>query len=202
MPSRWCSVLKLKLPFWLEGVELSKLRDAAQAWWTRVETWMNWPLLQLDAETCHLTVLDLLAWQRDIQRFQGEPESLYRKRVKYAFINAVDAGSSAGTVRIFQRLGVGYVDIEERFDSVNWDVVRLYLTDSQLSANPVLLRVLMQQYGRTCRRYEFATITPVTLGMRLAHFHDDQETLHATLDDRAERLVVINELAFVTIENP
>lgn len=195
-------MLKLKLPFWLEGVELSKLRDAAQAWWARVETWMNWPLLQLDAETCHLTVLDLLAWQRDIQRFQGEPESLYRKRVKYAFINAVDAGSSAGTVRIFQRLGVGYVDIEERFDSDNWDVVRLHLTDGQLSANPVLLRVLMQQYGRTCRRYEFATITPVTLGMRIAHFHDDQETLHATLDDRAERLVVINELTFVTIENP
>ena len=81
---------KLKLPFWLEGVELSKLRDAAQSWWAKVETWMNWPLLQLDAETCHLTVLDLLAWQRDIQRFQGEPETLYRKRVKYAFINAVD----------------------------------------------------------------------------------------------------------------
>ncbi|WJD63106.1 phage tail protein [Pseudomonas kurunegalensis] len=192
---------KLKLPFWLEGVELSKLRDAAQAWWAKVETWMNWPLMQLDAETCHITVLDLLAWQRDIQRFQGEPESLYRKRVKYAFINAVDAGSSAGTVRIFQRLGVGYVEIEERFDSVNWDVVRLYLTDSQLSANPVLLRVLMQQYGRTCRRYEFATITPVTLGMRVAHFHDDQETLCAVWDDRASRLVVINELAVVTTEN-
>ncbi|MHC6223478.1 phage tail protein [Pseudomonas sp. X10] len=195
-------MLKLKLPFWLEGVELSKLRDAAQAWWNRVETWMNWPLLQLDAETCHLTVLDLLAWQRDIQRFQGEPESLYRKRVKYAFINAVDAGSSAGTVRIFQRLGVGYVEIEERFDSVDWDVVRLYLTDGQLSANPVLLRVLMQQYGRTCRRYEFATITPVTLGIRVAHFHDDQETLHAAWDEGASRLVVINELAVVPPENP
>lgn len=194
-------MLKLKLPFWLEGVELSKLRDAAQTWWAKAETWMNWPLLQLDAETCHLTVLDLLAWQRDIQRFQGEPESLYRKRVKYAFINAVDAGSSAGTVRIFQRLGVGYVEIEERFDSVNWDVVRLYLTDSQLSANPVLLRVLMQQYGRTCRRYEFATITPVALGMQVAHFHDDQETLCAVWDDRASRLVVINELAVVTTEN-
>ncbi len=192
---------KLKLPFWLEGVELSKLRDAAQTWWTKVETWMTWPLLQLDAETCHPTILDLLAWQRDIQRFQGEPESLYRKRVKYAFINAVDAGSSAGTVRIFQRLGVGYVEIEERFDSVNWDVVRLYLSDSQLSANPVLLRVLMQQYGRTCRRYEFATITPVKLGMRIAHFHDDQQTLSAVLDDRASRLVVINGLVTVTTEN-
>ncbi len=193
---------KLKLPFWLEGIELSKLRDAAQAWWGRVETWMNWPLLQLDAETCHLSVLDLLAWQRDIQRFQGEPESLYRKRVKYAFINAVDAGSTAGTVRIFQRLGVGYVEIEERFDSENWDVIRLYLTDGQLSANPVLLRVLMQQYGRTCRRYEFATITPVTLGMRIAHFHDDQQTLSAVLDNSADRLVIINELAIVTTENP
>lgn len=193
-------MLKLKLPFWLEGVELSKLRDAAQSWWTKVEQWVNWPLLQLDAETCHLSVLDLLAWQRDIQRFQGEPEGLYRKRVKYAFVNAVDAGSSAGTVRIFQRLGVGYVEIEERFDSENWDVVRLYLTDGQLSANPVLLRVLMQQYGRTCRRYEFATITPVSLGMRIAHFHDDQETLCATWDKSA-RLVVINELAVVTTEN-
>lgn len=193
-------MLKLKLPFWLEGVELSKLRDAAQSWWTKVEQWVSWPLLQLDAETCHLSVLDLLAWQRDIQRFQGEPERLYRLRVKYAFINAVDAGSSAGAVRIFQRLGVGYVEIEERFDSVNWDVVRLYLTDAQLSANPVLLRVLMQQYGRTCRRYEFATITPVTLGMRIAHFHDDQETLTAYLDDSADRLVVINELAIVTTE--
>lgn len=194
-------MLKLKLPFWLEGVELSKLRDAAQAWWAKVESWMNWPLLQLDAETCHLTVLDLLAWQRDIQRFQGEPESLYRKRVKYAFINAVDAGSTAGTVRIFERLGVGYVEIEERFDSENWDVIRLYLTDGQLSANPVLLRVLMQQYGRTCRRYEFATITPVTLAMRIAHFHDDQQTLSAVLDDSADRLVIINELAIVTTEN-
>lgn len=194
-------MLKLKLPFWLEGVELSKLRDAAQAWWARVETWMNWPLLQLDAETCHLTVLDLLAWQRDIQRFQGEPESLYRKRVKYAFINAVDAGSTAGTLRIFERLGVGYAELEERFDSVNWDVIRIYLTDNQLSANSMLLRVLMQQYGRTCRRYEFATITPVTLGMRAAHFHDDQQTLSAVLDDSGSRLVVINELAFVTTEN-
>lgn len=191
-------MLKLKLPFWLEGVELSKLRNAAQAWWAKVETWMNWPLLQLDAETCHLTVLDLLAWQRDIQRFQGEPESLYRKRVKYAFINAVDAGSTAGTVRIFQRLGVGYVELEERFDAVDWDVIRIHLTDSQLSANPVLLRVLMQQYGRTCRRYEFATITPVTLGMRIAHFHDDQQTLSAALDDSASRRLVITDLAVVT----
>lgn len=190
-------MLKLSLPFWLAGPELAKLRKAAQAWWEKAEGWLRWPLLQLDAETCHLTVLELLAWQRDITRFQGEAESLFRLRVKYAFSNAVDAGSTAGMVRIFQRLGVGYVEIEERMDGVDWDVVRLHLTDSQLTQSPVLLRVLTQQYGRTCRRYDFATITPVGMHVTLADFNDDQQTLVASLDDRAGRLVAINELALV-----
>ena len=191
-------MLKLGLPFWLDGPELAKLKAAAQSWWNKVEVWVNWPLLQMDAETCHLTVLDLLAWQRDIQRFHTEPEKLYRLRVKYAFINAVDAGSTAGMIRIFERLGVGYVEIQERVADLDWDIVLLHLSDAQLSDNPELLRVLMQQYGRTCRRYEFVTITPVSLGMRIADFNDDQQTLIAKLDDSASRLVVINELAIIT----
>ncbi|MGY2361535.1 phage tail protein [Pseudomonas azotoformans] len=191
-------MLKLGLPFWLDGPELAKLKAAAQSWWNKVEVWVNWPLLQMDAETCHLTVLDLLAWQRDIQRFHTEPERLYRLRVKYAFINAVDAGSTAGMIRIFERLGVGYVEIQERVADLDWDIVLLHLSDAQLSDNPELLRVLMQQYGRTCRRYEFVTITPVSLGMRIADFNDDQQTLIAKLDDSASRLVVINELAIIT----
>jgi hypothetical protein len=174
-------VLKLSLPFWLDGIELAKLKAAAQSWWEKAEGWMNWPLLQLDAETCHLTVLDLLAWQRDIQRFHGEPESLYRKRVKYAFINAVDAGSTAGMKRILVRLGVGYVEIEERQPDRDWDVVLLRFSDSQLSQNPELLRVLIQQYGRTCRRYDFTTITPIQLTVGIVHFNDDQQTLVASL---------------------
>ncbi|AYO02567.1 MULTISPECIES: phage tail protein [Pseudomonas] len=190
-------MIKLKLPFWLEGTELTKLKNAAQSWWEKVEQWLKWPLLQIDAETCHLTVLDLLAWQRDIQRFQGEPEALYRLRVKYAFINAVEAGSTAGMIRIFQRLGIGYVEIQERLPDQDWDIVSLLLSDSQLSENPVLLRVLIQQYGRTCRRYEFSTITPVSMAVCLAEFNDDQVTLSAVLDTSASRLVVINELATV-----
>ena len=190
-------MIKLKLPFWLEGTELTKLKNAAQSWWEKVEQWLKWPLLQIDAETCHLTVLDLLAWQRDIQRFQGEPEALYRLRVKYAFINAVEAGSTAGMIRIFQRLGIGYVEIQERLPDQDWDIVSLLLSDSQLSENPVLLRVLIQQYGRTCRRYEFSTITPVSMGVCLVEFNDDQVTLSAVLDTSASRLVVINELATV-----
>lgn len=190
-------MLKLSLPFWLDGPELAKLKAAAQSWWSKVENWLHWPLLQMDAETCHLSVLDLLAWQRDIQRFHGETESLYRLRVKYAFINAVDAGSTAGMVRIFERLGVGYVEIQERQDGLDWDIVLLLFSDTQLSQNPELLRVLLQQYGRTCRRYDFVTITPVTLHVAVAEFNDDQQTLTAALDYTASRLVVINELAVI-----
>ncbi|GFM86097.1 phage tail protein [Pseudomonas cichorii] len=174
-------MIKLNLKFWLAGTELTKLKDAAQSWWENVEEWLRWPLLQMDAETCHLVVLDLLAWQRDITRFKGEPESLYRLRVKYAFINAVDAGSTSGMKRILVRLGVGYVEIEERQPGRDWDIVLLRLTDSQLSKNPELLRVLIQQYGRTCRRYEFSTITPVSLSIALVDFNDDQQTLVARL---------------------
>jgi len=174
-------MIKLSLPFWLDGPELAKLKAAAQAWWAKVEGWLRWPLLQMDADTCHITILDLLAWQRDITRFKGEPEALYRLRVKFAFINAVEAGSTAGMKRILQRLGVGYVEIEERQPDRDWDVVLLQLTDGQLAQNPELLRVLIQQYGRTCRRYDFTTITPVTLHVALVDFNDDQQTLVASL---------------------
>ncbi|CRM57828.1 Phage tail protein (Tail_P2_I) [Pseudomonas sp. 37 R 15] len=174
-------MIKLNLPFWLDGPQLAKLKAAAQSWWEKVEGWLQWPLLQMDADTCHLTVLDLLAWQRDISRFKDEPESLYRLRVKFAFINAVDAGSTAGLKRILQRLGVGYVEIDERMPGRDWDVVMLRLSDSQLSQNPELLRVLIQQYGRTCRRYDFVTLTPVSLRLVAADFNDDQQTLIASL---------------------
>lgn len=172
---------RLELPFWLSGPQLSKLKAAAQAWWAKVADWLQWPLQQMDAQKCHLSILDLLAWQRDISRFRGEPESLYRLRVAYAFINSVDAGSTAGLVRILKRLGVGYVEIEERLPGRDWDVVLLKLSDSQLSANPELLRVLIRQYGRTCRRYDFVTITPVAVQFALVDFNDDQQTLVARL---------------------
>ncbi|MEW5508160.1 phage tail protein [Pseudomonas antarctica] len=174
-------MIKLSLPFWLDGPQLAKLKAAAQSWWQKVEGWLQWPLLQMDADTCHITVLDLLAWQRDISRFKDEPESLYRLRVKFAFINAVDAGSTAGLKRILQRLGVGYVEINERLPDRDWDVVLLRLSDSQLSQNPELMRVLIQQYGRTCRRYDFVTITPVSLRIVAVDFNDDQQTLIASL---------------------
>ncbi|WP_454867357.1 phage tail protein [Pseudomonas farris] len=174
-------MIKIKLPFWLAGTELSKLIAAAQAWWETVTSWLRWPYSQIDPDTCHMSILELWAWQRDVTRFQAEPEALFRLRVKYAFINSVDAGSTAGMKRIFQRLGVGYVEIEERQPDRDWDVVLLKFSNAQLSLNPELLRVLIQQYGRTCRRYDFVTITPVALQIALIDFNDDQQTLVASL---------------------
>jgi hypothetical protein len=63
----------------------------------------------------------------------------------------------------------------------DWDVVLLRFSDTQLSQNPELLRVLIQQYGRTCRRYDFVTITPVPFRIAVVDFNDDQQTLVASL---------------------
>lgn len=176
-------MIKLELPFWLDGAEATKLKATAQAWWESVEGWLRWPLLQMDAETCHLMILDLLAWQRDITRFRGESEALFRLRVKYAFVNAVDAGSVAGFQRIFLRLGIGTLRIAERQPDRDWDIVQLHLSDQQLSDNPALLDMIIHQYGRTCRRYEFVTTTPVSLAVAAYEFNNDHLTLVAKFDD-------------------
>lgn len=176
-------MIKLKLPFWLDGAELAKLTAAAQSWWERVEGWLRWPLLQLDPATCHPAILDLLAWQRDITRFKGEPDSLYRLRVTHAFVNAVDAGSTAGFTRIMQRLGVGYVRIEERLADRDWDVVQLHLSDSQVSENPALLDLIIYQYGRTCRRYELVSTSLLDVRIAAHEINHERLTLVASFDD-------------------
>jgi len=154
-------MIDIKLPFWLSNTDTGRLITAAKTYWQRAEDAVSWPLTQLDALTCTLPMLDLLAWQRDITRFTNEPEDLYRKRVKYALINAQDAGSTAGFVRIFDRLGIGYVEIIERSDPVDWDVILLRVSDGQIAQAPALLTHIINQYGRTCRRYTLEILTPV-----------------------------------------
>jgi len=172
---------KVSLPFWMAGPELTKLARAAQKWFGLVMGWAIWPVKQMDPETCSEIVLNLLAWQRDIDRFQGEPLALYRKRVKYAYANARDAGSVEGFKRIFQRLGVGYIEIDERMDGRDWDVLAIHLSDTQLADNQDLLQVLIQHYGRTCRRYEWTIITPLPITVRMETFDNDYQTLCASV---------------------
>ena len=40
-------MIKLKLPFWLEGLELTKLVATAQHWWEQATEWLRWPYLVL-----------------------------------------------------------------------------------------------------------------------------------------------------------
>lgn len=158
-------MIKIELPFWLDGEQLGKLTAGARQWWDRAETWIAWPRTQLDPLTCAVPLLNLLAYQRDVQRFNGESELLFRKRVKFAYINNEDAGHKAGFVRIFERLGLGHLDQIERFDETNWDVIKLVLTDIQISENPELLMDIVMKYGRTCRRYTFFTEDPLPIGV-------------------------------------
>jgi hypothetical protein len=174
--------LKISLPMWFDGSEAGKLKAAALAWFAQLGEWARWPLGQLDPETCSPGILDLIAWQRDIDRFDGEPLTLFRLRVKYAYANARDAGSAAGFKRIFQRLGIGYVELEERMPERDWDIVAIRLSDNQLAGNQDLLDVLIQKYGRTCRRYEWTGFSGVVVAIHSHEFNNDYQMIGVRLN--------------------
>lgn len=165
-------MINLKLPFWNASGNSIPLLKAAQLYWEKIETSLRWPLTQTDPETCTESILKLIAWQRDIERFDGEPLWLFRLRTKHAYINAKDAGSVIGVKRIFERLGIGYVELQERVVGRDFDVIILRFSDGQLSQNQNLLQVLVEQYGRTCRRYEFEVITSVEIDIATIEFNN------------------------------
>ncbi|MGO3406746.1 phage tail protein [Marinomonas sp.] len=155
---------RYSLPVWLKsGEKINRLKDAFGVWWDKTEGWIKTPLNQMDAQTCSVTLLKYHAYQKDVERFADEPDELFRKRVGFAEKNAMDAGSKAGFIDIFQRLGIGYLEVVEREDEVNWDVISLRLSDSQVASNTELLSYIIQQYGRTCRRYELTVLTPIEM---------------------------------------
>lgn len=154
------------LPSWMDKGEPQKLMKAAQTFWADVYSWITWPLRQFDPLTCNESILSLIAWDRDISRFNGEPLKLFRRRVAYAFVNAADAGSVEGFINIFDRLGIGYVELMERQPGIDWDVIQVRVTDSQISDNTELMIQIIRQYGRTCRRYQFEVITYENLSIR------------------------------------
>lgn len=153
----------LVLPFWMNDGEPKALLAVARRFWALVYGWITWPVNQFDPLTCNETLLNLLAWDRDITRFKNEPLSLFRKRVAYAFVNARDSGSIAGFVAIFERLGIGYVELVERQPDIDWDIITVRVSDSQLAANTELMIQIIRQYGRTCRRYQYEVLTTLKL---------------------------------------
>lgn len=167
-------ILKIKLPIWMNRGEPLKLAGAAVQYWERLYKWLQFPIMQFDPLTCDDRLLFLHAYQRDIKRLNNEPLSLYRKRIKYAYSNAADSGSVVGFKNIFQRLGIGTVQILERQHGYDWDIIILRLSDNQLTNNRELLTEIIRQYGRTCRRYFFEIVHVQPMRFRCGDFNNNQ----------------------------
>lgn len=150
---------KITLPFWMDRGELKKLAAASQSFWEKVEVWLRLSLTKFDVMTCDIIFVDYIAWERKITRLEGEDELIYRKRVDYAFVNAQDAGMTAGMYRIFERLGITIHNIIERQPGKDWDVVTLEMDDETLATKKELISMLLLTYGATCRRYEYNVVT-------------------------------------------
>lgn len=155
------SDLTPQLPIWLKGHNAQALAKVAQSYWQEVQSYLFWWLEQQHSENAQAAILDLLAWERGINRLPGENIELYGLRVKHAFANATDAGSNIGMEQIFKRLGFGFIQVNERVPGFDWDMVEIAMLESEFSGKEQLVTELIKQYGRTCRRYFLSAITAV-----------------------------------------
>lgn len=171
--------LEFKLQHWVAGRVPTKLITTVKAWYLQVKLWLELSLKQQNPLECDEQILELLAWERRIKRFSNEPTDVYRRRINYAYVNERDAGSAIGLERIFSRLGVGFVTIEERSPLRDWDVIALNVNDEEFSQNNELLTELVGLYGRTCRRYEFTTSTVTGSHISVNSFSSGSVTLKA-----------------------
>ena len=160
----------IKLPFWLGKGQLKAYADFIQTWFLLVTEWLKFTLSFHDIETVDIKIVDLFAWQRDVDRIHSEPEWLYRKRVKYAYHNARDAGTLAGFQKIWERLDLGLLRIKERIPDLDWDIVHLEIDGKILGEHAELLRIIIEKYGLACRRYEWFSIYNVNMTLRVQTF--------------------------------
>jgi hypothetical protein len=152
---------KIELPTWLNGVDAKALGNVAKKYWQTVESYLLWWLEQLDEEVAALPILDLLAWERGINRLDGESVELYSLRIKHAVANSEDAGFDIGMERIFKRLGFGYIEINSRVPTYDWDMVEVCLIEDEFVDKQALVEELIRQYGRTCRRYFLSVLNVI-----------------------------------------
>ncbi len=185
----------IQLTFWQKGTktkaDAQAMGDFINGWWEQCRTWTEFPLQVYDLSTAPLFIVDLKAWERDIERYTGEPETLYRNRVQYAYENAKDAGTKAGFERIWQRLELGNVEVQERIDGEDWDVVLVTVPAQQIADNPELLRLLIESYGRTCRRYYINTHnqTDAVAAIQTAHYDN---AVHVAETEQFGEIITFN----------
>ena len=157
----------INLPFWEAGQTLLAVASVLEQMWLRIQAAVEALSTANDAETCPIKLLDILAYERGIDRLAGEDDALYRLRIKHAFENALDGGSVAGFAKIWERLELGTVIQAERPDAENWDVILVSLDEGKFARYRGLFEQLVRLYGRTCRRYQLVQgYEPGSIGIR------------------------------------
>ncbi|XGB60667.1 hypothetical protein L0989_17475 [Vibrio gigantis] len=169
------------LKHWMGKGEIYKLGQALLGYWDRVQAVLEWPLRQLDPMVAPIEFVDLMAWQRDIERLPKEPEHIYRIRVNFAYAFATGGGSEVGWETMFDQLGYPHIEIDERLNYYPWDVVSVKVRDSDLNEVPGLMDALVRQYGRTCRRYSFDVTTVAYPHISVTEFSHTHETYSASI---------------------
>ena len=168
----------LSLPFWMQGKNLTALKKASEKFFLSTAYYLSFSLRNINALVADIKLVDLLAYERAIVRFKSESEDLYRKRVHFAFANAKDSGSKIGFERIFKRLGLGTILIFERVKFRPWDVIVLQIESQELAQNTELLQYIINQFGRTCRRYEWHLVTKQKIQIKHQSFTNSQISYH------------------------
>ncbi|MCG3724693.1 phage tail protein [Vibrio cincinnatiensis] len=169
---------EIKLRYWMGRGELAKLARALHGYWQHVKAAFEMPLQQHDPLTAPIALVNILAWQRDVERLGQEPEALFRIRVAHAYGFARDAGSVAGWEDMFAKLGYPHIAQDERLKNVDWDVISLKIRDGDLTNVPKLLDTVVRQYGRTCRRYQYTTYVEMPLAARSQNIEAHYNTSH------------------------
>ncbi|EGQ8192705.1 MULTISPECIES: phage tail protein [Vibrio] len=156
---------EINLRYWMGRGELAKFARAMRNYWEHVRAAFEMPLQQHDPLTAPMALVNILAWQREVERLGQEPEALFRIRVAHAYGFARDAGSIAGWEEMFTKLGYPHITQDERLDNVDWDVISLKIKDGDLTNVPKLIDTVIRQYGRTCRRYQYTTYSDAHVGV-------------------------------------
>lgn len=143
-----------KLPIWMNGSRAVALKETAERWWEQVETYIRLPLTTFDPLPCELAFVDLLAYQRGIDRYAGESEAFYRLRVHHALRNARAAGTPAGMNYIFDNLQLPRAVFDERMPGRDWDIVGVRFNGRGYARLHEEIDFVLRFYWRTCRRFE------------------------------------------------
>lgn len=163
---------------WLNKGYAEKLVKAATGYWEQSRDYVMWAVNQKDESKNEEPVLGFLAWERLTTRLDDEPIELYRKRVQHALVNTIDAGEIASVKSIFERLGLEVINVRERINGRDWDIIAIDMTDSTLAGNSNLIPELIQLYGRTCRRYELTVHNKADVSLSLGLTHVQWDSCH------------------------